>query len=192
MTNRYLYEMTDKSFMTWQELNHTIFFTQFPCVKTYGAWISKINKHRIKIVKCGLTYIGTVSARHLCPGEVITLKCDHEALRNGEEFRDVIWSVNSSQGWTDLAFCNGSLACVVTQSGVTDGIKVLGISNGALTMNRTTRKASSSHMDLQCEIDHGSHTSKYQVKIKLDVECKSDFSSPGREWQYLHTLISTL
>jgi len=170
---------------SWQELNHAIFFTQSPCVKTYGAWLSKINKHRVKIVKCGLIYLGTVSARHLCPGEVITLKCDHEALRNGDEFQEVVWIMNGSQGWSNLAWCNGSLACVVTQSGITDGIKVLGISNGALTMNRTTRKASSSHMDVQCEIHNRSHPLVYQVKIKLDVECKSDFSSPGREENWL-------
>lgn len=125
-----------------------------------------------------LISLGTVSARYLCPGEVITLKCDHGALRNGDEIEDVVWKVNDSQGWTSVASCNGSLACAVTKSEVTDGINVLGISNGALTINRTARNAATSHMDFKCEIHNGSHTPKHTVKIKLDVECKSDFSSP--------------
>jgi len=118
-----------------------------------------------------LLLLGTVSARYLCPGEVITLKCDHGALRNGDEIEDVVWKVNDSQGWTSVASCNGSLACVVTKSEVTDGINVLGISNGALTINRTARNAATSHMDFKCEIHNGSHTPTHTVKIKLDVEC---------------------
>jgi len=150
------------------------------------------DKHAFKIVKCGLIYLGTVSARHLCPGEVITLKCDHEALSNGDEFQDIVWSVNGSRRWSKLAICNRSLACVVNQTEETDGIKVLGISNGTLKIKRTTRNATTSHMDFKCVIHNGSHAPAHTVRIKLDVECKSDFISPGRAGQYLHILISTL
>ena len=138
------------------------------------------DKHTFKIVKCGLIYLGTVSARHLCPGEAITLKCDHEALTNGDEFQDIEWSVNGSGGWSDLAFCNRSLTCAVIKSEETDGIKVLRISNGALTIKRTTRNATTSHIDFKCVIHNGSHAPAHTVRIKLDVECKSDFISPGR------------
>ena len=124
-------------------------------------------------------YLGTVSARYLCPGEVTTLKCDHEALRNGDEFEDVVWKVrNGYLGWTRVAFCNGSLVCVVTESEVTNGIKVLGITKGNLTIKRTTRNATTSHVDFKCEIHNGSHILKHHVKIKLAGECKSDFSCP--------------
>ena len=121
-----------------------------------------------------LIYIGTVSARYLCPGEVTTLKCDHGALRNGDEIEDVVWSVKVVREWTNAASCNGSLACILTKSELTAGIKLLGISNGALTITRTTRNATTSHMDFKCEIHNGSHTLTHQVKIKLDVECKSN------------------
>ena len=127
-----------------------------------------------------LIYLGTVSARYLCPGEVTTLKCDHAALRNGHKIEDVVWRVNNSQGWTSVAFCNRSLACILTKPEVADGIKLLGISNGALTITRTTRNAAtSSHMDFKCEIHNGSHTLRHQVKIKLDVECKSNSGRGG-------------
>ena len=124
-----------------------------------------------------LIFLGTVSARYLCPGEVITLECDHEVLRNGDEFKDVVWRVNGSRGWIDLASCDGSLACILAKSEVTDGIKLIGISKGALDITRTTRSAATSHMDFKCEIHNGSHTLTHRVKIKLDVECKSNF--PG-------------
>lgn len=112
----------------------------------------------------------------MCPGEVTTLKCDHEALRNGDEIKDVEWRVNGYLGWTRVAYCNGHLVCVVTKSEVTDGIKVLGIANGTLAIKRTTRNATTSHVDFKCEIHNTSHTLTHHVKIGLPGECKSDFS----------------
>ena len=106
------------------------------------------------------------------------MKCDHEALRNGDEVEDVVWNVKGSRGWTTVAYCNGSLVCMVTESEVADGIKVLGITKGTLTIKRTTRNATTSHVDFKCEIHNGSHTLKHHVKIKLAGECKSDFSCP--------------
>ena len=142
-------------------------------------------------------YLGTVSARYLCPGENTTLKCDHEALRNGDKIEDVVWKVwKSYRGWTSVAVCNRSLVCMLNESEVTDGIKVLGITKGTLTIKRTTRNATTSHLDFKCEIHNGSHALKHHVKIKLAGECKSDFSCPrgfsGQKGKYLHILISKL
>ena len=105
------------------------------------------------------------------------MKCDHEALRNGDEIEDVEWRVKGYRGWTRVAYCNGDLVCVVTMSKVTDGIKVLGIAKGTLAIKRTTRNATRSHVDFKCEIHNGSHTLKHHVKIKPG-ECKSDFRYP--------------
>lgn len=119
-----------------------------------------------------LLLLGTVSARYLCPGENTTLKCDHEALRNGDKIEDVVWKVwKSYRGWTSVAVCNRSLVCMVNESEVTDGIKVLGITKGTLTIKRTTRNATTSHLDFKCEIHNGSHALTHHVKIKLAGEC---------------------
>lgn len=126
-----------------------------------------------------LIYLGTVSARFLCPGEVTTLKYDHGALRNGDEIEDVVWSVKDVRKWTNVAYCNGSLVCILTKSEVANGVKLLGISNGALTITRTTGNDTTSHMDFKCEIHNRSHTLTHQVKIKLHVECKSNSRGGG-------------
>ena len=137
-----------------------------------------------------LIYLGTVSARYLCPGEVTTLECDHGALRNGDEIEDIVWSVRDVRKWTNVASCNGSFACILTKSEVADGIKLLGISNGILTITRPTRNATTSHVDLKCEIHNGSHALTHQVKIKLDVECKSN--SQGGHMKRLEMLVVSL
>lgn len=107
------------------------------------------------------------------------MKCDHEALRKDGEIKDVEWKVNGFfRRWTRVAYCNGSLACRVTKSEVANGIKVLEISNGALTIKRTSRNATTSHMDFKCEIHTRSQPHTHEVKINLAVECKSNSVCP--------------
>lgn len=113
--------------------------------------------------------------RHLCPSEVITLKCDHEALRNGNKFKDVIWKVNDSRRnwqWTQVTYCSESLECKVTESKAADGIKVLNISKGTITIERLSRNATIRDVDFMCVIETQEKPHKHRVRINLAVECK--------------------
>ncbi|KAJ7393152.1 neurexin protein binding [Desmophyllum pertusum] len=120
--------------------------------------------------------LGTVKTRHLhlCPGEVLTFKCD--ALKNGNIIGDVKWKVNDflSSQWTTVARCNKYLNCEILESQAADGINVLGISNGTLTVQRLSpRNATTrSHVNFQCLVD-ANNVHSHLVKINLEVECVS-------------------
>ena len=120
--------------------------------------------------------------RYLCPGEVITLKCDHEALRNGNKINEVIWRVNDSRRnwqWTRITHCSKSLECGITESKPAEGIEVLNISSGTLTIKSLSRNATVKHLNFMCVIQTQERPHKYRVEINLAEECKFGFSCNG-------------
>ena len=114
--------------------------------------------------------------RQHCPDEVFTLTC--EALKEVEQINQLEWKLNVSGAHKSrkrLAFCNGSLRCGVAKNSAVEahGITVLGISNGTLSVKRSSRKATSRTVELFCRVQTVFRSIIHRVKIDLSLECTS-------------------
>ena len=63
-----------------------------------------------------------------------------------------------------FAYCSGSMACVVIKPLLPNGIKVLNIVNGTLTIQRSARNSTNNQAQpLKCEVHYSNHSVKHHV-----------------------------
>lgn len=122
-----------------------------------------------------VVFLGSLATQQYCPDEVFTLTC--EALKKAKQINQIEWKLNDSDRHKSkkrLAFCNGSLRCGVAKESAVEahGITVLGISNGTLSVKRSSSKTTSRTVELFCRVQTASRSYIHQVKIDLSLECK--------------------
>ena len=123
-----------------------------------------------------------MTERRVCANKVFTLNC--EALEKANQITELKWQVRYSHSHSHrskprilVAYCNDSLEhCNVDQVKASvvaaDGIKVLSISKGTLTIERLSRKATSRTVEFRCEVQTPRNAHSHRVKVDLSLQCK--------------------
>ncbi|KAL9983642.1 hypothetical protein ACROYT_G005845 [Oculina patagonica] len=116
-----------------------------------------------------LSYIDITSAEvtatgDACFDEPLTVRC--EALQRVDRVVDVEWKVRNPNNhqWIRFAYCDKSMACMVMKPRLPNGIKVMNISNGNLTLQRSTKNSTNSQAQLKCEVHHSDNSINYHVR----------------------------
>ena len=115
-------------------------------------------------------FSGYVTTRQHCPNKVLNLRC--EALENADQNSELEWHwVHNNKQRVLVALCNRSLECGVVKASI-EGMKVLGISNGTLLIERSPRKTTSGNVELVCTVHTKKPVRSQPVKLDLSLECK--------------------
>ena len=105
--------------------------------------------------------------------DVQKIDCDDAIKKAANEYLDLTWKVKGDGDNLDIAYCNRNRSCHVIKNSLEDErIQVLGISDGTLSIKRSSPQKKSHSVSLLCvvETDTGIHT--HEVKIYYSLMCK--------------------
>ncbi len=109
-----------------------------------------------------------------CFDEPLTVRC--EALQRVNKVVDVEWKLrttkNSSGSWIRFAYCDKFMACMVMKPRLPNGIRVMNISNGNLTLQRSAKNSTNSQAQLKCEVHYKDNSLNYYVHQINFTACK--------------------
>ena len=99
------------------------------------------------------------------------IDCDDAIMKAGNKYVDLTWKVK--EDGDKIAYCNRNRNCHVIKNSLEDKrIQVLNISNGTLSIKRSSPQRKSHSVSLLCivETDTGIYTQ--EVKIYYSLMCK--------------------
>ena len=105
------------------------------------------------------------------------IDCDGAIKKAENKYVDLTWKVKGDGD--DIAYCNGNGNCDVMKNSLEDEkIQVLNISNGTLSIKRSSPQTKSHSVSLLCVVEKDTGTQYTQeVKIYYSLMCK--FSLPA-------------
>lgn len=97
--------------------------------------------------------------------------------------KDVAWRARNSKSdpWIRYAYCDGSLTCIVEKPMLPNGVKVMNVSKGTLTLRPSAKTTTVGITELRCLVHYSDSTTNSPRVVKIHYSnltvCK--FSCPA-------------
>lgn len=120
-----------------------------------------------------VTTPAVMTTKQACTIGLSTLHC--EAARNVNTVRLVQWKIKyPGNGWIKFSHCNKySKNCIVTRSVLPEGIRVLKVSNGTVTLQRTAENNTDAYVSFLCEVHYLNSSVTHVYEVSFTARCKS-------------------
>ena len=101
------------------------------------------------------------------------IDCDNAIKKAANKYVDLTWKVKGDGDNLDIAYCNSDRDCHVIKNSLEDKrIQVLDISNGTLSIKRSSPQRKSHSVSLLCTVETGTGVYTQEVKIYYSLMCK--------------------
>ena len=101
------------------------------------------------------------------------IDCDDAIKKAANKYVDLTWKVKGDGDNIDIAYCNSDSDCHVIQNSLEDErIQVLDISNGTLSIKRSSPQSKSHSVSLLCTVETDTDIYTHEVKIYYSIMCK--------------------